>query len=119
MPVPFFSVIVLTYNRASEVTRCMESCFSQTFTDFEVFLVGDGSNDDSTEVLKRSGDSRLRIVGHEANRGINPSRYSGVAHSRGEWIVVLDSDWELCSSALQSLHSIIHGLQEDIRVIRT
>jgi glycosyltransferase involved in cell wall biosynthesis len=119
MPVPFFSVIVPTYNRASEVTRCMESCFSQTFSDFEVILVDDGSTDDTTEVFKRSWDSRLRIVVHEANRGINPSRYSGVAYSRGEWIVVLDSDWELYPNALQRLHDIIHGFREDVRVIRS
>jgi glycosyltransferase involved in cell wall biosynthesis len=118
MPRPFFSVVVPTYNRASIVMRCVQSCFLQTFTDFEVVVVDDASTDGTVSALTGCGDSRLRVVVHESNQSINPSLYTGACHSRGEWIVVLGSDWELFPYTLKRLFDIIRTLPKDIRVIR-
>ena len=86
-PTPFFSVIVSSYNRAASAERCVHSCLAQSFVDFEVVVVDDASTDDTVAVLERLTDSRMRIVKHDVNRGINPARSTGVGNSRGEWLV--------------------------------
>ena len=118
-PPPFFSVVISTYNRRQVVTRCVESCLRQTFPSFEVVVVDDGSTDGTREALEARDDPKIRVVAHGENRGINPSRHTGVTHSRGEWLVVVDSDWELYPHSLQRLHDIIGGLPDGIRVVRS
>jgi glycosyltransferase involved in cell wall biosynthesis len=118
MAAPFFSVVITTYDRERIVRRCVDSCLEQTFEDFEVVVVDDASGDGTVAVLEAYEDPRLRIVVHERNRGINPARHTGTEAARGEWIVVLDSDWELLPNALERLHGAIAGLPEGVRVVR-
>src|SRR6476469_5756316 len=81
---PTFSVVITTYNRARIVCRCIDACFAQTFSDFEIVVVDDGSSDDTRTVLgERYDDPRLRVVAHDSNRGLNPSRHTGASHPRG------------------------------------
>lgn len=114
---PFFSIVITTYNRARIVRRCVDSCLAQSFDDFEVVVVDDGSSDDSVATLERYEDPRMRVIAHESNRGINPSRHTGVTHSRGEWLVVVDSDDELLPEALERLHEVIGGLPAGVTVV--
>ena len=117
---PTFSIVITTYNRARIVRRCIDSCLAQSFSDFEIVVVDDGSSDDTAAVLsERYDDPRLRIVAHESNRGINPARYTGASNARGEWVVVIDSDDELLPGALERLRELIAGLPEDVRVLRS
>lgn len=117
---PAFSIVITTYNRARIVCRCIDSALAQSFGDFEVVVVDDGSGDDTQAVLaERYDDPRLRLVAHEANRGINPSRHTGASNARGEWVVVVDSDDELRPNALERLHELIAELPDDIRVLRS
>lgn len=118
MTAPFFSVVITTYNRERIVRRCIESCLAQTFEDFEVVVVDDASADGTVAALKAHDDPRLRTVVHGRNRGINPARHTGTQAARGEWVVVLDSDWELLPNALERLHETIAELPEDVRVVR-
>ncbi|MEK6276831.1 MAG: glycosyltransferase family 2 protein [Actinomycetota bacterium] len=118
MSQPFFSVVVTTYDRARIVRRCVDSCLAQSFSDFEVVVVDDASTDDTVQVLNGIDDPRLGVVVHESNRGINPSRHTGVNNSRGEWIVVVDSDWELFPYTLERLRTIIQDLPEGVRIVR-
>ena len=119
MAAPFFSIVITTYDRAPIVRRCVDSCLAQSFEDFEVVVVDDASSDETVAELERIADQRLRLVVHESNRGISPSRHSGVAKSRGQWIVMVDSDWELFPYTLERLHEIIAGLPEGVRVLRS
>jgi glycosyltransferase involved in cell wall biosynthesis len=120
MSPPTFSIVITTYNRARIVCRCIDACLAQSTEDFEIVVVDDGSSDDTVAVLgERYDDPRLRLVRHEANRGINPSRHSGVANARGEWVVVVDSDDELLPVALERLRELIEGLPEGVRVLRS
>jgi glycosyltransferase involved in cell wall biosynthesis len=100
MATPFFSVVVTTYNRERIVRRCIDSCLVQSFEDLEVVVVDDASVDGTVAALESYEDSRLRVVAHDRNQGINPARHTGTAAARGEWIVVVDSDWELLPNAL-------------------
>lgn len=117
---PAFSIVVTTYNRARIVCRCIDSALAQTFGDFEVLVVDDGSSDDTRSVLgDRYDDPRLRVIVHEDNRGINPSRHTGASEARGEWVVVIDSDDELLPGALSRLRELIDELPPGIRVLRS
>jgi glycosyltransferase involved in cell wall biosynthesis len=117
---PTFSIVITTYNRARIVCRCIDSCLAQSTTDFEIVVVDDGSADDTAAALgERYDDPRLRIVAHESNRGINPSRHTGVANAQGEWVVVVDSDDELLPEALERLRELIEGLPDGVRVLRS
>jgi glycosyltransferase involved in cell wall biosynthesis len=118
MATPFFSVIVTTYNRERIVRRAVDSCLAQTFEDLEVVVVDDASSDNTVAALESYEDPRLRVVVHERNRGINPARHSGALAARGEWVVVVDSDWELMPEALERLRVAIESLPEGVRVVR-
>lgn len=119
MSAPFFSVLVTAYNRAAVLPRCIASAGRQTFADLEIVVVDDGSSDDTPAVLAGIDDPRLRIVRHEHNRGISPARATAAAHARGEWLVILDSDWELVPDALARLRDLIVGLPPDVGIIRS
>jgi glycosyltransferase involved in cell wall biosynthesis len=117
---PTFSIVITTYNRARIVCRCIDSCLAQSFEDFEIVVVDDGSSDDTAAVLgERYDDPRLRLVAHESNRGINPSRHTGATNARGDWVVVIDSDDELLPGALRRLHELIAELPDGVRVLRS
>ncbi len=119
MPGPFFSVLVSTYNRAGEVQRCIRSCSHQTFDDLEIVVVDDGSTDRTAELLATIEEPRLRVVRHERNRGISAARATAVDHARGEWFVLLDSDWELVPHALARLRDVIDELPPGVHIIRS
>jgi glycosyltransferase involved in cell wall biosynthesis len=84
------SVVIPSYNRAHCILETLESVYSQTFRDFEVVIIDDGSTDNTREVLAPFGD-RIRYI-HQENRGLAGARNRGIAEARGEWIAFLDSD---------------------------
>jgi glycosyltransferase involved in cell wall biosynthesis len=92
---PKVSVVIPTYNRAEKVLKTIESVLSQTFRDFEVVVVDDGSTDDTTRVLGELFGDRIRYF-PQVNQGASMARNKGIAEARGEWIAFLDSDdlWE-------------------------
>jgi glycosyltransferase involved in cell wall biosynthesis len=87
---PVFSVIIPTFNRAALVTEAVRSVLQQTFGDFEIVVVDDGSSDDTREAL-RPYAGRIRYV-HQENAGVAAARNRGIAESRGEYLAFLDSD---------------------------
>lgn len=91
---PFVSVVICTYNRGPLLVESVESVFKQTYTDFELLIVDDGSTDNTRELLEQWRD-RLRYI-HQDNGGEAVARNHGVEAARGEWIAFLDSDdlWE-------------------------
>lgn len=100
---PYFSLITPMYNRSSTIGRAIESCLSQTDPDFELLVVDDGSNDDSAAVVASFTDERVRLLRHAANRGPCPARNTAIAHARGAWCVMVDSDFSLLPHALECL----------------
>jgi glycosyltransferase involved in cell wall biosynthesis len=116
---PFFSVLVSAYNRAREAERCVRSCIAQTFEDLEIVLVDDGSTDATVPALEALAEPRLRIVRHQQNRGISAARATAVEQARGQWYVILDSDWELLPHSLARLRELVDGRPEGVRIIRS
>ena len=114
---PFFSVVVGAFNRQDFIDGCIRSCLDQSFPDFEVIVVDDGSVDRTAAVVAAFTDPSVRLVRHEQNRGIGPARHTGVLHARGSWIVTIDSDWQLLPHALERFRHAIDALPSEIAAI--
>jgi glycosyltransferase involved in cell wall biosynthesis len=95
-------VVIPCYNQARFLGEAVESVLCQTHADFEVIVVDDGSTDDTAEVASSyaAEDARVRLVRQE-NRGLAGARNRGLAESRGEYVVFLDSDDRLLGGALE------------------
>ena len=92
-PRPFFSVVMPVYNHLAYVEPAVRSVMGQTFRDWELLAVDDGSTDGSAELLDRLAKEDPRIVAvHQANAGQSAARNAGIARSRAGWIAYLDSD---------------------------
>lgn len=94
------SVIVPLYNKAPWVRRSLESLAAQTFTDFEVIVVDDGSTDGGGEVVANFGDPRIRLV-TQSNAGPGAARNRGIAEAKGELVAFLDADDEWLPTFLE------------------
>ncbi|MBC6497385.1 MAG: glycosyltransferase family 2 protein [Alphaproteobacteria bacterium GM7ARS4] len=91
---PHVSVIITTYNRAERLPRSLQSILCQTFQDFEVIIVDDGSTDNTADVSHALAqkDQRIRYLRHEKNKGIASARNTGCANAQGYYIAFQDDD---------------------------
>ena len=90
---PFVSVIVPVYKVERYLPRCIESILAQTYTNFELILVDDGTPDRSGIICDRYAekDSRIKVI-HKENGGVSSARNAGIDIAQGEWITFIDSD---------------------------
>jgi glycosyltransferase involved in cell wall biosynthesis len=95
------SVILPVYNRAATLRRCVGSVLAQTFTDWELIAVDDGSSDGSVGVLEAFGEARIRVIRHERNRGPAAARNTAIEAARGEYLALIDSDDEWMPTKLE------------------
>lgn len=101
---PKISIIIPVYNRKGLLVRCTNSLIAQTFKEFEVCIVDDGSTDGSEKLCDELAEKDARIrVQHIENGGAAHARHKGVEQARGEWILFVDSDDTLPADALQRL----------------
>lgn len=89
---PMVSAIVPTYNRAHIIRRTIDSTIGQSYQNLEIIIVDDASRDNTEEVVKAIGDTRIRYVRHQTNQGASIARNTGVETARGEYVAFLDSD---------------------------
>jgi glycosyltransferase involved in cell wall biosynthesis len=85
------SVIIPTFNRADRVIRAISSVLEQTFIDFEIIVVDDGSSDKTEKAVARFKD-RIKYIAHPANLGVSAARNTGIKNSSAPFIAFLDSD---------------------------
>ncbi|RNI25754.1 glycosyltransferase [Rufibacter latericius] len=98
---PFFSIVIPTYNRASIISKTIKSVLSQSFTNFEVLIIDDGSTDNTEEVVAGFSDQRIvYFKKNNAERGA--ARNFGVNRALGEYIFFLDSDDILFNNHLEN-----------------
>jgi glycosyltransferase involved in cell wall biosynthesis len=92
---PLFSVVIPAYNRANIISRAIDSVLAQTYTDFEIIVVDDGSTDNLKNICDGYNSSKISYC-YQDNAGSNPARNTGIKQSRGYYVSFLDSDdtWE-------------------------
>ena len=112
----FFSVIVPVYKVEEYLPACVDSVLAQTFSDFELILVDDGSPDRCGQICDayREKDSRVKVV-HKANGGLTSARRAGVQVATGDYVLNLDSDDMIEKDTLESAHQIIE--QTDCQIV--
>ncbi len=102
---PRFSIVTANYNRAAYIAQAIESVLQQSFEDWELIVVDDGSTDDSVAVVNSYlGDNRIRLLKHDTNRGYTTALKTGIASVRSELFGILDSDDCLAADAVEIMH---------------
>ena len=92
MPAPCVSVLMTTYNGGATIAASIDSILAQSFRDFELIVVDDGSTDETGAILARIGDPRLRVLRMDRKSGIVAARNHGFAFVRGRYVAPLDHD---------------------------
>lgn len=110
-----FSIIVPAYNAERYLPECLASVDAQTFRDYEVIIVDDGSTDETSCIADTYAQSKCNVtVLHRENEGPLLARRAGLKIARGQYAVFVDSDDGLHPEALQCIHDAITGTDADI-----
>lgn len=112
---PTISIIVPVYNAEKHLRRCIDSILAQTFQDFELILVDDGSTDGSPKICDdyAKRDSRIKVF-HKENGGVSAARNIGLEKANGHWIMFVDSDDTIPKDALERLYREGHAKDVDL-----
>lgn len=115
MGAPKISVIVPVYKVEQYLPRCIDSILAQTFTDFELLLIDDGSPDNSGHICDEYAekDSRIRVF-HKENGGVSSARNVGIAKAEGEWISFVDADDWIPHNAYAEINLIMETEKADL-----
>ncbi len=111
------SVIIPVYNTATLLERCLDSLLQQTFSDYEVILINDGSTDGSLHILEKytTKNNKFKLI-NQANAGQSAARNRGLEKARGEYVFFLDSDDYLPREALEIFIKTANLSQADVVV---
>jgi glycosyltransferase involved in cell wall biosynthesis len=109
-----FSIIIPIYNTQDALPECLKSIQAQTYSDFEVIMVNDGSTDRSGEICTHFSemDKRFRAI-HKPNGGVSSARNRGIELASGQYVTFIDSDDYISSDYLASVKAIIDRYQPD------
>jgi len=94
------SVVIPTYNRANIISRTINSVLNQTFQNFEIVIIDDGSSDDTEQIIKKFNDERVKYI-KQQNSGPSNARNNGIKKAEGRYIAFLDSDDEWLPQKLE------------------
>ena len=101
------SIVVPVYNAQEYLHCCLDSILAQTFKDFELLIIDDGSTDNSLAICKQyMTDYRVHVV-HQANSGVSVARNRGIEMAKGEWIMFIDSDDDVEPEMLSMMYATI------------
>lgn len=109
---PLVSIIMLTYNRVQYLEKAIKSVISQTYTNWELIIIDDGSTDTTAALVKNIEESRVRYIKHENNAGLHARRKESLSYPKGSYVAVLDSDDFWISST--KLQEQVDWLEEHI-----
>lgn len=113
---PFFSVLLPAFNARAHIGRALRDLLAQTFRDFEILVVDDGSTDGTADVVKTFSDARLRVVTLPENRGLAGALNAGLAEARGRWIARQDADDRSRPDRLERQRTLISETPEAVLV---
>lgn len=86
------SVVMPVYNRKKYIEEAIDSVLNQTFQDFELIIIDDGSTDNTVSIIENYNDTRIKLIKHQVNKGVASARNTGYLAAQGEYIVITDSD---------------------------
>jgi len=112
-------VVIPTYNHAHLIGRAIRSVLSQSFQDFELIIVDDGSTDNTEKVVEGFPDERLRYIRHDKNRGACAAMNTGIREARGDFIAFLDADNEWFPEKLEKQVTAFSKLPPEFGVVYT
>jgi len=104
---PYFSVVIPLYNKEDQISSTLSSVLEQSFQDFEVVIVNDGSTDSSVDIVSAFKDQRIRII-NKKNEGASIARNFGIQNSQGEYLALLDADDIWFPNHLEDLNRLIN-----------
>ena len=116
---PIISIIVPIYNVGKYLPKCIESILNQTFKNFELILVNDGSTDNSGVVCDdyEKKDTRIKII-HKSNGGVSSARNAGLYVAKGEYIGFVDPDDYIDKNMYEKLYRLCIDNNSDIAICR-
>jgi len=96
------TVITTSYNYGEYISQTIESVQAQTFSDWELIIVDDASNDNSVEIIKKyCDDKRIKLICHDKNKGLKDSIKTALKYAKGEWIAFVESDDSITPDSLE------------------
>ena len=101
-----FSIIIPLYNKENVIVDTLESILSQSFEDFEIIIIDDGSTDMSVDRVASVAERRVKLYKKD-NGGVSSARNFGMARAKGEWLMFLDADDKLEPNTLQHFANAI------------
>lgn len=116
---PSVSVIIPTYNRAHLIGRAIQSVLNQTYQDFEIIIVNDGSSDNTEDIIKAFNEERIRYIGYEENKGAAAAINIGIMAARGQYIAFQDSDDEWLPEKLEKQMRVFKDTSPEVGVVYT
>lgn len=106
---PFFSVIVPVYNNETDLEKCVSSILNQSYTDFELILVDDGSTDSSPQICDKfsDGDNRVKVIHKQKNGGAAAARNEGLFQGTGKYVYHVDGDDWIAEDLLEKARCVL------------
>ena len=101
-----FSIVIPLYNKEKHVARAINSILNQTYQDFEIIIVDDGSTDFSYEEVKKINDPRIKII-RQKNLGVSSARNTGIKEAKNNYIGFLDADDKWKPDFLETIKKLI------------
>lgn len=116
-----FSIIVPVYNTSNYIDKCIKSILEQTYKNYEILIINDGSTDNSEEKLNKYKDNKKITIINQKNKGLSSARNHGIQKSKGEYILFLDSDdyieKELLEKLLEKIDNKIDLIRYQARTV--
>ena len=112
------SVIVPVYNRSNVIARTISSVLAQTYQNFELIIIDDGSTDDLDKEISKFSDKRILFLKLSKNKGVAAARNFGISNSNGQAIVFLDSDDELYPEYIYKMTEKLYSNNNEIVICR-
>lgn len=115
---PLFSVLMITYNRAQLLPRAVRSVLNQTYGNFELIIVDDGSTDGTEDVCRAFRDQRISYCKQTPNKGVQAARNRTLELFKGDYLAILDDDDELVPEALETaVREFEEPSREEVKII--
>lgn len=105
-----YSVVIPLYNKQNYIEKTLRSVLNQTYQDYEIIVVNDGSTDHSLEKVHNVYSKKIKII-EQKNQGVAAARNTGIKHAKGEYIAFLDADDTWMESYLETINDLVHSYE--------